>query len=248
VTPHKETFVTAKIRLAAGGTALALGLCALSASTAAPNLPKDTYKRAAEADIAALQKLFVDGKPAKGAAGTIKTLSVMIATYGGATGDAALTAQALKVADAAGKKKWDVAEKEAKLLKVGAGGGGAGKGGLHKSLDLDEIMSPFRIGKSGGLNIEKDLKDAAKAGMIDPKAAEVLGARSAVIAEFTKDFPNDKAKTNAANKKKWEDYCKSMQDLSQQVAAEGAKGNGKIGPLLKKLDATCVNCHNDFRD
>src|SRR5437762_12255948 len=109
-------------------------------------------------------------------------------------------------------------------------------------------MNPFRLGKVGGLNIEADLREAAKKGMIDPKAAEVMGTRCAVIAEYATHFPNQKATTNAGNKAKWKKYCDEMGDLSKQVAEEGAKGNGKIGPLLKRLDANCTNCHNDFRD
>jgi hypothetical protein len=241
--------VTAKLRLAAGGTALALGLCALSTTAAAPpTLPGDTYKRAAEADVAALHKLLNGGKPDKRAAGTIKAEALMIAAYADARGDAALSAQALKVAEAAGKKNWPAADMAAQGLKVGSGSG-AGKGfSAQGKIDLDDVMSPFRIGKSGGLNIEKDLKDAAKGGMMDPKAAELLGARTSVLAEFTRELPNDKAKTNANNKGKWEKYSKEMHDLSQQIAAEGAKGNGKIGKQLKALDGVCVNCHNDFRD
>jgi hypothetical protein len=241
--------VTAKLRLAAGGTALALGLCVLSTSTAAPPLSNDTYKKATEADISTLQKLLNNGKPDKRASGTIKTDALLIAAYADAVGDKGLRDQAVKVADAAAKKDWATANKLAEALKAGAGGGKPA-GGIHKNskLDLDDVMSPFRIGKSGGLNMEKDLKDAMKGGTMDPKAAELWGARSSVLAEWTKEFPNQKAGTNAANKAKWEKYCKEMLDLSSQIAAEGAKNNAKTGTLFKKLDATCVNCHNDFRD
>ena len=47
--------MTAKNRLLVGGTTLAAGLWLLTAATAAPPLPKESTKKAIEADIASVQ-------------------------------------------------------------------------------------------------------------------------------------------------------------------------------------------------
>ena len=56
-------------------------------------------------------------------------------------------------------------------------------------------MSQFRLAKSGGMNIEKDIRDGFKGGKIEPKAAVLIGARSAALAVHTEKMPNDKAET-----------------------------------------------------
>ena len=143
-----------RLRLVAGGTALAIGLCVLAASAPAapPDLPKDSYKRAIDAEITSIQGLLKGGSPDKRAANTIKAEAMMLALYGEATGNAALTSQALQVAEAAAKKDWKGADAAAKGLgspKAGA----APKGPLHEQakFDLDAAMSPFRLGKVGSV-------------------------------------------------------------------------------------------------
>src|SRR5207237_1330483 len=98
--------MTSRVRLTVGAVVLAGGLYTLTAATAAPPVAKGSYTRAIEADIAALQKLLNGGKPDKRAFGTIKGVAMYVALYGEGTGDAALTAQAVKVAELAAAKKW----------------------------------------------------------------------------------------------------------------------------------------------
>jgi hypothetical protein len=243
-----------RLRLLAGGAALAAGLWLLTAAAAAPpNLPKEAYKAAIEADIDTIQKLLNGGMPDKRAVPTIKAQAMILAVYGEAVGDAALTSQALKVAEAMSKKDFKGADAAAKELSAPKAGTPP-KGPIHTlhKFDLAEAMAAFRLGKVGGLNIEADIREGAKKGMADPKAAQLLATRTAVIGEFAVQMPTDKATTNAGNKSRWDKLSKEMIAISKDIAEEAGKGAKadpkKLGGLYKKLDANCTNCHNDFRD
>src|SRR5262249_13314110 len=103
--PRGDTFVTTKFRALVGGTALAARLLLPSGATAAPELPKDTYKKVAEADIKALKESLKtlanspDDPNIKGHHRTARSLSMLLAYYGEATGDKELRDQALKVSE-----------------------------------------------------------------------------------------------------------------------------------------------------
>lgn len=235
--------MTTTLRLPFGGTALLAGLFFLAASAATPaDLAKETVMKATTADIAALQKYLDDiaSEPAKNKkyiAGAKGLAAILIARGDGSAG---------KVGLALGKKDY----KGAVVAAKGLGSGKADKATFE--WELDDIMAPFKLTRSGGLNMEKDLKDAAKAGKIDAAAAEIIGARSAVIGDLTLKLPNDKAKTNPTTVAKWEKWSKEMSAASRDLAEEGAKGAAadqkKLTATLKKLDAACINCHNEFRD
>lgn len=243
-------------RRLAGCAALAVGLGYLAAAAAAP-APEAAVKKAIESDTAALSKLLNDGKPEKGAYGTIKPLALMLAAYGKQTGNDALVAEAVKVAEAANKATKDKKKDFAPVAAAAKGlaspkGGSPLKGAVHEQagLDLDGVMAPFRPAAKGGLNLEADIKAVVKGGPIDPAAAQLLGVRSAVLADFTAAFPNDEVKT-PADKAKWKKYSDDMLVTSQQLATEGAKGKSAepkaLSKAVKGIDGSCVNCHNDFR-
>lgn len=253
--------MTTRLRLTAGAAALAAGLTLLAGAAAAPVLPPETYKKAVQADIAKLQEHLnhINTTPAdaKRYGPTAKAMAMILAAYGEATGDKGLTDGALKVAEAITKKDYKVAEGAAKGLAAKAGGKPLPPGGLEKmhKFDLAEVMSPFRAGKVGGLNIEKDIRDAfnkAAPVKVNPAAVEVLAARTAAIGEFTLHYPNDKATANPMNKTQWDNWTKDMIKVSQDLVAEagkGAKADEKgIVKMLTSLDATCRDCHNKFRD
>ena len=86
----------------------------------------------------------------------------------------------------------------------------------------------------------------------EPKDAEMIGARSVIIAGFATKMPNDKATTNPTMTKQWERWSKEMEVAGTELAAEGAKADKadqvKMLTILNRLDASCSNCHNDFRD
>jgi len=242
-----------------GSTALLAGFCFLtSAAAAPPTLPAETYKKVAEADLAQLREHIKtadsDPKEAKRFGPTAKTLALMLASYGEATGDAALRDGAVKVAEAIAAKDFAGAGTAAKALAVKGGGKALPPGNLHlkAKLSLEEVMSPFRGGKVGGLNLEKDIREMIKGAAADPGAVQVLAARTVALGEFTVAFPNEKASINAANKAKWEKWSRDMSEASKKLDAEASKGKGadakEIVKLLKLVDAKCSDCHNEFRD
>lgn len=234
-----------QLRFACG--ALLAGLCVATAA----DLPKDSAKAATAADIEALQKkletITANPEKSKGAIRTAKGLVLTLGTYG----DPALQGQAAKVLLALDKKDYAGAAEAAKGLSNPKADAAAWKS-IDKKFDLEDVMSQFRLAKSGGMNIEKDIRDGSKSGSIDPKLAELIGARSAGLAVYTEKMPNEKATTTPAMKSKWEKFSKDMGAAGKELAEEAGKGAKsdakKITALLKKLDASCSNCHNDFRN
>lgn len=247
--------MTTRIRLAAGALVLAAAVPLLSGpapAAAPPALPKDSYAKAIKAEVAFLtdktDALATDFMKNRGAVRTVKASAAMLSVYAESAKDDALKGQALTVLAAMDKKDYKAASEAAKGLSSPKGGAA---GGAPK-LTLEDVMSPFRVAKAGGQNIEADIKGAVKEGKVDAAAAEVIGVRSAVIADFTKDMPSDKATTNNTQKMKWARWSTDMANASKELTEEAAKGKTadekKLVATLKKLDASCVNCHNDFRN
>jgi hypothetical protein len=254
-------------RTLVGCAALAAGAWALTSTATAdtPDLPTDSYKKAADADLKFLQTRLVElaKKEADGAKildGQVKPalgIALLLASYGDVLGDAALKADSLKVADAIFKKDFKGANDLGKKLAIKPGKGkmAALPKPFKEETMLSAVMSPFRGGSVGGLNIDRDIKDMTKATgatKIDPATVEILAVRSAVINSFGLHHPNDKAKVNDANKKLWEKWSADSIDLSKQLVAEAAKGKNADEKALKKLltnlNARCTDCHNKFRD
>lgn len=256
------------LRTLVGCAALAAGAWAVAtAADTTPDLPAESYKKAADADIKFLQTRLgelvkkeaagdkiLDGqvKPALG-------VSLLLAAYADVLGDATLKADALKVAEAINGKKFKDADAAAKKLTAKAGKGKPGAlpapAGIKTETMLVAIMSPTRGSSVGGLNIDRDIKDLSKTtapAKIDPTAVEILAVRSAVINAYGLHHPNEKAKTNAANKAKWEKWSGESVDLSKKVAVEAAKGakanEKELRTTLGLLNRTCTECHNTFRD
>ncbi len=255
-------------RTLVGCAALAAGVWVVTGAAFAdtPDLPAESYKKAADADLKFLQtrlgelakkdaagEKVLDGqvKPALGVA-------LLLTAYADVLGDSALKADATKVAEAIAKKDYKGANELGKKLAVKAGKGKPAP--LTKPLKTDEamlaaVMSPFRGGSVGGLNIDRDIKDMTKnanPAKIDPAAVEIMAVRSAVINAYGFHHPNDKATTNEANKKLWQKWSTESVDLSKQIVAEAAKGakadEKALRKMLTTLNARCTDCHNKFRD
>jgi hypothetical protein len=256
-------FVTTPIRLLAGGTALVAGLWFLSAAPAAPELPKDAYQKVIAADIAQLQKhldhivenLSSNPKEANRYGPTARGLAMMLAASAEATGDEKLKTDSLQIAEVLGKKQWKEAAEMAKKLAAKPGSAPLKSGNLHEmhKFNIEEVMSPFRSGTVGGMNIEKDIRAIRdKKLMPNPDAFEILAARVAVLNDYASHYPNDKATVNKAKTDQWMKYTKESIDLSKKLAEEAAKGKGanagELTKLVTAIDAKCVNCHKDFRD
>lgn len=256
------------LRTLVGCAALAVGAWALTSTAYAdtPDLPVDSYKKAAEADLKFLQTRLGElaKKEAEGAKlldGQVKPalgVALLLTAYAEVLGDGALKTDAVKVAEAIVKKDFKGANELGKKLAIKSGKGKVGP--LQKPLKSDEamlaaVMSPFRGGSVGGLNIDRDIKDMTKTmnpTKIDPAAVEILAVRSAVINAYGHNHPNEKAAVKADNKKKWEKWSTESTDLSKQIAVEAAKGakadEKKLKTMLATLNARCTDCHNAFRD
>ncbi len=253
--------MTHLLRLLAGSTALVAGMCYFSGATAAPPaLSQSSFKKAADADLEFLLKrldeMAAQDKPKDGFRKPAIASAVMLAMYGEALGDATLKADALKVAEALHKKDIKGATDLAKKLAIKPGS--ASKVALVKpenfAFDLDLVMNPFRAARAGGMNIEKDIRDmiAKKNALkVEPEAAEILGLRTAILGEYTFHLPNDAAATNKANTEDWQRWTKEMSDTSVKLTEEAGKGKtaneAAMIALLNKLNNTCSNCHNKFR-
>lgn len=242
--------MTVTLRSLTCGTALAVGVWVVTTAGAA-DLPPASAKAAIAADATELQKKLEEIAPApdkkKGAIRTAKGIAAALTAYG----DPATQGQAAKVILALDKKDYAAAADAAKGLASPKADPGAVKAAAGK-FDLEDVMNPFKVTKVGGLGMEKDIRDAVKGTAVDPKTVELIGARSAALAEITEKMPNDKAKTNPAMTAKWEKFAKDMATQGKALAAEGAKGakaDAKtVQATFKKLDAACTNCHNDFRN
>ncbi|QEL13169.1 cytochrome c [Limnoglobus roseus] len=246
-----------KLRILGAAAVAALAGAAIAAE---PILSADVGGKAIEADTAHLSKLVeLAGKKKVG--GRPKATAVLVALYaednlGGkdAAKMATLRDEALKIAEKS--KTIGTLGAEVKALsavtanpKADVKPMGAQKIIEKTKLDLTEVMDLFGGATAGGMNLEKDIREMKKDGVKNTPAAELLGARSAVLAELTMHLPNDKA--GGANKKVWDGYSMDMKKLSQEIATEAAKGSkanlATIKTTVGKLDAACTNCHNKFR-
>ena len=248
------------------GGAAAVAMMAAAVVAADPTLSADLGGKAIEADLAHLGKL-VDLAKTKKVGGRVKSAAVLLALYSqdqmaGKDGakmaglrDAALKFAVKAKSSAAITKDAAAFAADAAALATAAPAAGAKPVEVKKiiedsKLELHELMDLFSSAAGGGMNLEKDIQAIKKNGVKDVAAAELIGARTALIADLTLHLPNDKA-AGAAGKKQWEDYSKEMKKFALDLAAEagkGAKGDlAKMKTAAGKLDASCTNCHNKFR-
>ena len=260
-------------RVLVGCAALAAGLWLVTgpAPAGTPDLPADSYKKAAAADVKFLQErldeLAKADTPLTRSAKPATAVALLVAAYADALGDPALKDGAIKVGEAIEAKNYKEASALANKLAVKPGGGKAG-GDLPKlpfyeakkdksSFYLSTTMKVFSNTKvlniPAGLNIEKDLKEWTARGStakLDPAEVELLAVRSAVVNEYALHNPTEKAANNPKNLKEWQDLAKQSVDLSKQIAAEAGKKGANPKELRKQLtllEAACTNCHGKYR-
>ena len=221
-------------------------------------LPKKTADALVTEDIDFLQKGLAKEPQRKEVPG-LKATAMMIAAHAQSqmTGpDAAKMAglrdQALKVAAALGEKEYGQAKEAAQGLTSPPPSKATEPVELAKMHDFDiyEVMAPFRSGRSGGMEIERDLRKESRT-VTDVEKVAAIAGRSAVLGEFTKKMPTGQAAANPARLKKWEDYSDDMIGHAKAITEETAKPSPDKEVLKKKLlalDASCTNCHNDYRD
>jgi len=231
----------------------------MSIWAAPPQLSRATYERLVAADMAQLQssiaKCQESAAEARRNLPTARAVAMLLALEAEVLGDANLQQQALQIAETLNKKDFAAAEKLAKTLKANPSSAPLATKPLHKMHDfhLEEVMSPYRLARSGGLNIEKDIRDGSKKGAkLDPAAVEILAARTALLNTYTMHMPNDKAEVSKANLDQWKKYSQDLIDLSRQLVEEAVKGRSAsettMISLLGRINNKCSDCHSKFRD
>ena len=224
-------------------------LLAIAAPEAQP-IPNAVYQRAVKADIAQLQKHLEicagDEKEAKRFGWTAKAMTGMLIRYAEALGDDALKSQAIKVGRKIDVKDWKGAMKEAEGFATAKADPALLKE-APPEFSLEVASSPFRGKTVGGCNIERDIRDMIKTVMpkaIEPEAVELLGVRTAVLAELHPKVPPSDWRDGA---KAWVKEVAKMRDLSQALVFEAVKGEkadpDAIRSALRSLHASCSNCH-----
>jgi hypothetical protein len=265
--------VTTKLRILTVVAALVAGLCLADgpAPAGTPDLPKDSYQKAAAADLKFLQTrldaLAKSDEPSLRSAKPAVGAALVLAAYADALGDAALKADVLKVAEAINAKKYKDAAELGKKLAVKPGAGKTGGDlpkleAFEKAKDkhvtyLPTTMKLFSnttvLKMPSGMNIEKDLKEWTAKGStvkLDPAAVELLAVRSAVLNEYAFHNPNEKALNKPASEKEWKDLSKRSVDLSKELIAEASKKAPDLKVLRQKLtllDGACTDCHGKYR-
>ncbi len=243
-----------------GATAV-VGLAAWSLSAKEVNpLPEASSAAVGAADIAFLQKGLAK-TPVAREVPTLKAVAMLVALNAQHQMDgkdgakmAGLRDAALAVADAVGKKDFAGAKAAAAGLAEAKPAAAAKPVKIDELItahkfDLDQLMSSFRKGTVGGLNLEADVKAQSKA-VTDPKAAALIAGRIALIGEYTLALPPDGI--DAAKKQKWDAWSKEMTDLAVEVSTEAAQGptadKAKMSKKFRDLDANCNACHTVFRN
>ena len=210
-----------------------------------------------ESDIAFLKK-GLSKKPKDSELNTLKATAMMLALYSqnsmnGPDGAKAAGQrdQALLIAAALKKKDFPAAKAALEGLTTAKEGDSKAILKLEEQhgFDLNELMSQFALGRSGGRHIEADLKAQATK-VTDLKLAADLAARVVTIGQYTAVMlPADAV---GAKKKKWDDLSVEMINLGTEAATEAAKGaKADKAVLAKKLAAinlNCKSCHDVFRN
>ncbi|MGL4422834.1 MAG: cytochrome c [Gemmataceae bacterium] len=248
------------MRRTIGLSLMSVTIAGLSAfSVAKEPIPASVAAKAIDADAAHLMKLYDLSKSKKKLEGRMKATALLIAGYAQDNLDgkdgakmAGVRTQAMKIAEAAGKKDMATAEAATKDLTSTKGEAGAKPMDLVKAakLDLHELMDLFGGSVGGGMNLEKDIRAAKKDGPKDAASAEIIAARVSKIADYTLELPPEFG--GKKKKEDWEKWTKDMKKTADDILVEAAKGGSadmaKMKKLFSGLDGTCSNCHGVFRD
>ncbi|MCZ2340295.1 MAG: hypothetical protein LC104_00690 [Bacteroidales bacterium] len=244
------------IRRLAGITGLVAVVSLAHAAESA--IPAATASDIIKQDIAFLQKGLAKEPQRKQLPG-LKATAIMVAglaqeqmTGPNTAKMAALRDQALKVADLLAAKDYAKAKDAAKALDTPPASTATAKVEVHKhaKFDISEAMAPYRSSRSGGMDMERNIRSQSKSAS-DLTLIKDIAGHSVILGEFTKHLPTGQAAVNAARKKKWEDYSDEMIKHSKEILAEASKASPDKAALKKKLvvlDTSCTNCHNEFRD
>jgi hypothetical protein len=224
-----------------------------------PVLPEADLTQLIDHDAKIVQAALATGKPDKKSVTRAKAASYMVALYSQqlAHGDkgpamATLRDTALAVADALVKDDFATAQTLAKNLSSGIAPNPAAKTApvpLHTVIDIADLMSQFKVARSGGQDLEKQMNDLIKkpTSSIDLKAVGLLSDKAAAISQLTEAMPP--AGGGGKDPKKWVQWSQEMRSAALdagKAAKSGKAADAKAA--LKKMEASCTSCHNVFRD
>jgi hypothetical protein len=261
------------VEVAALGVALGFLSGIRSGSAANANAAAEVYKPVIPADM--FTKIVTDETKSlrsalakasdKKMATKARSVALMIAVYaqeevarGGpkAKEMAGLRDAALKTAKAVADGKFDDAKKLAAELSPAGKLDPAAKTtpmAVHGDFEIDTLMQVFKPERGGGLEWEKKLemlKDKRSAyTAADYKQLVPLMYRIAAISQPTTAMvPAAAGKKNPAD---WLKFAKDMGDeavAAAELARKPKPDTKAVKAAVKKLEATCVSCHDKFRD
>lgn len=262
--PGSNTVTNLMTRRRAVLAAVAVLAVGFGPISGADPINSNSYTKAIEADIAHLATLadqFKEDTGNRTLPSRVKATAMLIASHAQAnmSGDqadrmAAIRAGALKVAEGVAAKNADAWQAAVAALKQVQADPAADKSPLqlatmHKT-ELYDVMNLFSRPRGGGMNIENDIRAMRKDGVKDTALAELVGVRTAAIADYAIALPP--AFSGKKTKEDWDRLSLEMKTLAADFALEAAKGDKADAAKLKKtataLDANCLNCHKVFRD
>jgi hypothetical protein len=227
-------------------------------------MPNDVFTQLVNDEAKALREAVAKASDKKMAA-KARAIALMIAVYaqdemvrGGlnASSMAGLRDTALKLAKAIADGKLDDAKKLAGDIKPTGISDASTKtvvAAVHADFDIDTLMQVFKPERGAGLEWEKKLltlRDKRSAyTAADYQNLVPLMYRIAAIAQPTEAFaPEPMGKKTPA------EWIKLSQEMGSEAvaAAELAKkpkpDDKMVKAAVKRLEATCTNCHDKFRD
>jgi hypothetical protein len=245
--------MTTRTRLAAGAAALSAllaGVAGFAADAGKAILPAKQAEALIKADAELLKAVAADSKlKPKPAARKAQALAVMIAAYAQDAKLAGLRDEALKVAGQIKEKGIDAAKSANLSLGTAAATGTAPKK-LAEPDEIDVVMKQFSSERGGGLGFEAELQKLqkkAKLAKADFERLTYVGYKTAIIGAVTEPL----APPASGNKKPadWVKWSKDMTEAATEVGSGSEKGDEKLVKAgLRKLETSCVNCHNVFRN
>lgn len=264
------------VRWPAGPAALVTGLAFLAVAGHGPAadakggavykpvMPRDVFTQVVTEDGKALKDAAAKASDKKQAS-KARAVALIIAVYAqqeaNRGGDHAakligLRDTALKVAKAVADNKLDDAKKLAGEINPNGSSAPTGKIGtipVHEDFEIDTLMQVFKPERGGGLEWEKKLQTLVnKRAPYTPaeyKQIVPLAYRVAAVAQPTEAFapaPMGK-KTPAEWIKLSQEMGKEAVDAAE-LAAKPKPDDKAVKAALKKIDATCTNCHDKYRD
>jgi hypothetical protein len=224
-----------------------------------PVLPEPDLTSLTENDIKIIQTALAGGMPDKKSQTRAKASAYMVALYaqtlneGGKSGSlATLRDAALKVAEEVNKENFTAAADIAKTLSPKMPADPNAKTApmpLQTMLEIGDLMSQFKVARSGGQDLEKQMNDFIKkpTSSLDLKAAGLLANKVATISQYTEAMPPMAA--GGKDPKKWVQWSQDMRVSALEASKAAKAGKAKdTKDALRKMEVSCTSCHNLFRD